>query len=109
METSSEPAVSKCLKLKRSSGDSQGLDFSSAAFAPPRSPFLLFVLEKGNSRHVLCPLLSCCSLGFARLTGKSSGGGGFELTYLQKREILRDEESQPECDPGEVSASQAVR
>lgn len=38
IETGSEPAVSKCLKLKRSSGDSQGLDFSSAAFAAPRSP-----------------------------------------------------------------------
>lgn len=35
IETSSELAVSKYLKLKRSSGDSQGLDFSSAAAAAP--------------------------------------------------------------------------
>lgn len=29
----------------------------------------LFLLKKGSSRHVLCPLLSCCSLGFVKLTG----------------------------------------
>lgn len=39
------------------------------------------------------------------LPSSSGGGGGCELTFLQKREILRDEESQPECDPGDISAS----
>lgn len=39
----------------------------------------------------------------------SFGGGGLELTFSQNRELLRDKESQPERDPGEVSASQAGR